>query len=841
VKQVENTKKDTQRLNKDPNPYSTLLREASLLYEDKVFELSLLRRVGSILGYILDLELFYRKFIEILLEEINADNCSCMVIDTETNKLVLKMARGRNDDGTFFDHPTDSGVTFSLGEGVAGQAALERETIIIDDVSEDKHYEIRETRFPIGSLLCTPLIFQEKLLGVINLSHSQPYAFNQNNKRIMELLCAFVSTIIGNAIDYIKVKDQEKFKAMFEGVRLSILLIDPETDRIIDCNRYTEEWLGYSKEELVSIEHVFDILPPGYRDKTEHILNEIIEKNRSEFHETPFIRKDGSVNLGEVNGTTINYQGRNVVQVTIRNITERKKAEEALKKSEERYHDLVEFANVGIIVVENDKITQVNRRAEEIYGYPKKELIGQSSRLLTPKKYRKKHTEILSDILKRGKDKKMIFEEEGIRKDGSLFPIEISYAYAQKEENMVIAVMRDITQRKEMEQKLLQSEKLKSLGELAGGVAHDFNNVLAAILGRAQLLKMGVETPKGEQEIRKSIIELKKGLEIIEKAAKDGADTVRRIQEFARKRDEDKYFITIDLNEIIENALEFTRTRWKDDAESKGIKINIQKELSSIPSIAGSASELREVFTNLINNAIDAMPQGGEIKIKTFKEDSHISIKIEDTGCGISKDKRERIFDPFFTTKGVQSTGLGLSVSYGIISRHQGTIRVDSVEDQGTSFIIHLPRTEKTYRQEGSEEKVTLIPREQGKARILVIEDEKDIGQLLRDILADGGHEVETASGGSQGIEIFEKKKDFDIVFTDLGMPGMSGWEVADKVKSINRRVPVALITGWKVELKESELRGRGVDLIIHKPFEVNQVLKLVQEGMVLRDRFKAA
>jgi len=161
--------------------------------------------------------------------------------------------------------------------------------------------------------------------------------------------------------------------------------------------------------------------------------------------------------------------------------------ETKLKESEEKYHNLIEFANVGIIAVENDKIIQVNKRAEEIYGYSKEELIGQSTDILTPEKYSKQHKELLNKILKFGKVKKMIFEEEGLRKDGTLFPIEISFSLSQPKENTLISVMRDITERKEMEKKLLQSEKLKSLGELAGGVAHDFNNVLAAILGRVQL------------------------------------------------------------------------------------------------------------------------------------------------------------------------------------------------------------------------------------------------------------------------------------------------------------------------------------------------------------------
>ena len=230
------------------------------------------------------------------------------------------------------------------------------------------------------------------------------------------------------------------------------------------------------------------------------------------------------------------------------------------------------------------------------------------------------------------------------------------------------------------------------------------------------------------------------------------------------------------------------------------------------------------------------MPQGGNIRIKAFKEDSYIAIKVEDTGSGIANDRKDRIFDPFFTTKGPQSSGLGLSVSYGIIDRHRGTITVDSVEGKGTTFTIKLPISEKAVKEEKEEP----ISDEQKKARILVVEDEENVSDLLSAILTKGGHEVETASDGSKGIKLFQKKE-FDLVFTDLGMPGMSGWQVAEKIKSINKNVPVALITGWNVDLKESEMRERVVDLIAFKPFEVKQVFKLVQEGMILKDRFKAA
>ena len=232
------------------------------------------------------------------------------------------------------------------------------------------------------------------------------------------------------------------------------------------------------------------------------------------------------------------------------------------------------------------------------------------------------------------------------------------------------------------------------------------------------------------------------------------------------------------------------------------------------------------MFTNLLNNALDAMPEGGSIEVKTTAEDKTISIDIRDTGGGIPEEIRNRIFDPFFTTKGVQSTGLGMSISYGIISRHKGTIAVKSAEGKGTTFTIKLPVVAKPLEKR---EIIKSVPLQKRRARILVVEDEDEVRQLLSDILASEGHEVEAAANGREGIEVFSQNT-FDLVFSDLGMPDMSGWEVADEIKSINSKVPVILVTGWNVEINNSEKRTDSVDKIIQKPFEVKQVLRTVQK-----------
>ena len=670
-------------------------------------------------------------------------------------------------------------------------------------------------------------------------------------------------------------KKQKELEDIISSINKDVLVVVDRERNIIMCNDSAKRMLGYSVDEVINRKFDLFFCDSYYNLSRKNELYEKLEKDGFYVSVTQGEKKNGEVIPLEV--ITYNRKNHNGAVMLLRDITERKRTaealqkvheeleqkvedrtaelmkaneqlklqieerkqvEEALKRSEERYHDLVEFANIGIIFTEKDKITQVNRKAEEIYGYTKEELINQSPNILSPEKYIKNHQEIWNKILESGEVKKMIFEEEGIKKDGTIFPIEISFSVRKQEDRAIIAVMRDITERKAMEEKLLQSEKLKSLGELAGGVAHDFNNVLAAILGRVQLLKMKIKPQPGEQEKRKSLLELKAGLEVIEKASLDGANTVKRIQEFSRKRADDKDFTRIDINELIDNALEFTRMRWKNETESKGIKVRIKKELSPLKPTLGSSSELREVFTNLINNAIDAMPQGGEIRVKSFMDDTIAVIKIEDTGCGIPKNIKDRIFDPFFTTKGVQSTGLGLSVSYGILNRHNGIIAVDSVENEGTTFTIKLP-IRKTSKQKVKEEKVIPLKREQKSAKILVIEDEKDIREILRMILTNDGHYVEVAAGGKEGIKLFEKKE-FDLVFTDLGMPVMSGWEVVERIKSINGKVPVALITGWNVPLEGSEINDSGVNLVIHKPFKMEQVLNLVQEGMILRDQLKA-
>jgi len=248
--------------------------------------------------------------------------------------------------------------------------------------------------------------------------------------------------------------------------------------------------------------------------------------------------------------------------------------------------------------------------------------------------------------------------------------------------------------------------------------------------------------------------------------------------------------------------------------------------------VAGNGSELREVITNILNNAFDAMPDGGEVLVKAEVEDTSAVIELSDTGKGINKEDLEKIFDPFFTTKGPKSTGLGMSVSYGIIKQHGGTITVDSIRGEKTTFIIKLPMSENIVVKEESIEAVTAHE----KIAVLIIEDEKVVCEVLEGMLVSEGHKVDTAFDGEQGVDIFRKKK-FDLVITDLVMPGLSGWQVAKEIKKIDRNVPVIITTGWALIPSEDEDDKKNVDMIVKKPFTVNSLAEAIREVFKVKRR----
>lgn len=353
-----------------------------------------------------------------------------------------------------------------------------------------------------------------------------------------------------------------------------------------------------------------------------------------------------------------------------------------------------------------------------------------------------------------------------------------------------------------------ETEKMRSIGQLATGVAHDFNNSLAAILGRTQLLLRSVS----DEGHRRS-------LEVIETASLDAAETVRRIQTFAR-RSPAHQLSGVSVARLVGDAIQLTRTRWETDARARGLRYEIAftNDLGGDDEIAANPSEMREVLVNLIFNALDAMPAGGRIHITERRQQDFIRLEIADSGEGMTSDVADRIFEPFFTTKGPQGSGLGLAVSYGIVQRHAGTIEVKSQTGRGTSFIIQLPTAKGAAAPAAGAKRISLPAR-----RVLVVDDEPVVREVMVEILGELNQDVVAVGSAAEALDAVASAP-FDLLITDLAMPEMDGLTLASAVRARAPGIQVMLATGYGQIIPGGAPDPGIVDGIVSKPFQFSDL-----------------
>ncbi|MBI2468336.1 MAG: response regulator [Candidatus Rokubacteria bacterium] len=354
------------------------------------------------------------------------------------------------------------------------------------------------------------------------------------------------------------------------------------------------------------------------------------------------------------------------------------------------------------------------------------------------------------------------------------------------------------------QERQIEAERLRALGEMASGIAHHFNNMLAAMLGRAQLLQSIATDPK-----------IRQGLETIERLAQGGAQVVRRIQEFTRVRRRHAPR-EVRLEDVVADALELTRGRWETEAQSAGRVYRIETDLGTAPPVPGAAVELREALVNILLNAFDAMPEGGRLRVSAGAAGDRVELRVEDSGSGMAEEVRRRALEPFFTTKGPKSSGLGLAVAYGVVERHGGALTIDSEPGRGTTVVVTLPAA-----------RDLVAPGTAPRVRVLVVEDEEDVREVLVDALTEWGHEVLVAVDGNEGVRL-ANGDEFDLVLTDLSLPGRSGWAVAEALRARGREVPIAFVTGWGEELDPARLAGLGRVEVVSKPFRLDELAALV-------------
>lgn len=495
-------------------------------------------------------------------------------------------------------------------------------------------------------------------------------------------------------------------------------------------------------------------------------------------------------------------------------------AHRALEESEKKYRSFVDNALVGVYKANlKGDILYANKALTRIFGYKSPEEMMLDNIRQSPEN--EKNWKILIDKLQKSGEVKNL-EVKVVTKTGQTINLILSGSLAG---DVLTGMAIDITEKREFERQLLQSEKLKAMGVMAAGIAHDFNNVLAIIQGNAQLLQISGGDDNEE---------LLNGLRTICRAVKDGTETVRRMSEFTRMEKGTSKFVSVNMLEIVKQAVDFARPKWKDLAHASGVTYDLDLEgLNSVPDVLGKPSELREVITNMINNALDAMPEGGRIAFRMWNEDNTVCTSISDNGNGMSKEVQMSIFDPFYSTKGVEGSGLGMSVAYGIIEKHGGKIDVESQVGKGTIFTIRLPIAVETIHAEKSPEPVNDISARASNYRVLVVDDVKEISDLLNMFLNRQGYNVDSVESGAEAIKMLEKES-YDLLLCDLGMPEISGWDMIRATESLERKPKIGLITGWADKIESLKNEDMGVDFVVSKPIDFSILSGHIKEALII-------
>jgi signal transduction histidine kinase/ActR/RegA family two-component response regulator len=364
---------------------------------------------------------------------------------------------------------------------------------------------------------------------------------------------------------------------------------------------------------------------------------------------------------------------------------------------------------------------------------------------------------------------------------------------------------------RQTQQTVMQQERLRALGQIATGIAHDINNALspAALYTQSLLAHENALTARSREH-----------LAVIQRAIEDVAQTVQRMRAFYMPRALELTLAPIDVNQLLAQVVDLTRARWSNMAQEKGIVVEVIQELApDLPKVLGAESEVRDALTNLMLNAVDALPEGGAIRLRTRLDPpaSHVVVEVQDNGVGMSETTRSRCLEPFYTTKGERGTGLGLPMVFGMLQRHGGELEIDSELGKGTTMRLIFPRAPSGVSVRGQELSATTPAR-----RILLIDDDPLVLRSLRDSLELEGHDVVTSEGGQAGIDEFAGAlnggRPFDIVITDLGMPYVDGRKVAARIRQLDARVPVVMLTGWGHRLNATGDIPEHVDRVLSKP-----------------------
>lgn len=681
----------------------------------------------------------------------------------------------------------------------------------------------------IGRFMSIPIIHHGEFIGILSIARVEgKETFSERDLEFAAAVGNQISTSISNSRLFTQVlKSKLEWETIFNSISDGIFVIDNDY-RVVNCNnRFAQKFnipidqvKGKRCYELFACDKI------GTGDCDHAICVKDMKPSQS-FYRSMSIPGTYKVTIFPV----IDEAGKVEKSVHLlsdisKEVEYEKKIKESLTKARRMssyLETLIESSPDSIISTNVDgHIEYFNRGAAELLGYKAHEIIGKHVSAVYPSL---NDAKAVGAAMRMGGGIVRNFNTFLKKKDGDLIEVILSVSSINDGKGNKIGTVgfsKDVSRIKKMEDQLRQSEKLTSLGKLASGIAHDFNNILASISMRTELLKMKTS----EQEILSE-------LSVIENAAIKGSDTVNKLKSFYRR--EQQEFHSIDINDVIHDAVEITSPRWKDMSQSKGIiteiDLNLQEGLNPI---GGNEGELKDMVINLIINSLDAMPEGGRITIETCLFDEWVRMIFSDSGIGMNPEIIERVFEPFFSTKGEMGSGLGLSTVYGIVSSHGGQVELESEPGRGTTFTIDFPI--KTGEDEAEIiEDLEPTGNLMG-TRVIIFEDENTLRESIREILIAKGCKVHDFENSREGLAFMEKDlpskagEEKIIVITDLGMPDINGFEIAKKTKAFNHHIPVIMITGWGRFIESRQGNIHGVDRILSKPLRSSDLFRVIEE-----------
>jgi PAS domain S-box-containing protein len=710
-------------------------------------------------------------------------------------------------------------IKFVKGVGLPGRVLASRKPHWIVDVTKDKNFIRKKIASDMGikSGIAFPVMIGSKVVAVMTFFTTRALKPDQPFMEIM----ADVGTQLGRTVERKQAEEmllnsEERYRSLINDVldtsNVGVFILDKEF-RVVWINKALESYFGLKRDEVI-MKNKRQLL----KDKIHHIFKDgekFGERVLKTYDDNTYVENficqvlpgDGRAErwLEHWSQPIVSglYAGGRVEHYT--DITKRKLAEERIK-------GLAKFPSENpypvLRVLKDGRILYNNQASMVLLDF-----WGCQTTKMLPDNYLK----TVSDVLHSGLS-------NAVEVEFNNYVFSLTFAPVI-EEGYVNVYGLDITERRQMEEALLQSEKMKAMGVMTSGVAHEFNNILGIISGKAQLLKEKYRDDKG----------LAKALHTICRVADDGAKIVDRLYEFTNIKLDSSRLVQININDLIKQSIDFTMPRWKNMSQAKGINYYINVEdLKKIPAVLGNPSELREVFVNIINNALDAMPDGGHISFHTREKDESVFLSITDTGKGMSEDVKKMIFDPFFTTRSPEGTGLGMSVTYGIITRHNGKIKVGSKKGMGSTITLSLPMA-----NEADHPDVSSKPGTEGKVKnlkILVVDDEQDMCEILSDFFTEDGHEVKTVNNGADGISLL-KSEYFDLVLCDLAMPNVTGKDIIKTVHTLDKRPKVGLITGWRYKMKDLKREDLKADFVVKKPFKFSELRRDISNVLEANSR----